>query len=245
MLFHTQDSSLFYESSCKEAIYIHGEGIMTLLFTVCAALGGTILVLQFLLSLIGLGGHPDFGGDVGHDIGGDFHDGGGDLHSGDVHTEVSHDSHSSDQNVHHDASWLFRVLSFRAIVAALAFFGLSGLAADAAEVPVPLTLLIAIAAGMAAIYGVYWIMRGMQSLQAEGTVRLDQAIGKTGTVYLRIPANESESGKIQINLQNRTMEYLAMTSGPEIPTGTEVEVVGVISPTTVAVLPITGPDNIS
>jgi membrane protein implicated in regulation of membrane protease activity len=211
---------------------------MNLLFLLCATVGGTILVLQFLMGLVGLGGHTDLGGDMGHDFGGDFHDGAGDMHSGDVHT----DGHTSDSGGHHDANWLFRVLSFRAVVAALAFFGLAGLAADSAKIALPFTLLIALAAGTAALYGVYWIMRGMQSLQAEGTVRIERAVGKIGTVYLRIPANESESGKIQINLQNRTVEYLAMTSGPEIPTGTEVEIVGVISPNTVAVAPVTGPE---
>jgi membrane protein implicated in regulation of membrane protease activity len=213
---------------------------MTLLFTACAALGGTILVLQFLLGLAGLGGHADLGGDVGHDFGsGDLHDG-GDLHSADGHGEAAHDSHADDHADHHDTNFLFRILSFRAIVAALAFFGFAGLAGDAAEIPLPVTLLIAVAAGFAAMYGVYWMMRAMQSLQAEGTARIERAVGKIGTVYLRIPANESESGKVQLNLQNRTMEYLAMTSGPEIPSGAKVEVVGVISPTTLAVVPVTG-----
>lgn len=215
---------------------------MPLLFTVCAALGCTILILQFLLGLMGLGGHSDVGGDVAHDFGSDFH-AGGDLHGGDVHADGAHDSHSSDDADHHDANWFFRMLSLRAIVAALAFFGLSGLAGNAAELPLPWTLLIALAAGLAAMYGVYWMMRGMQMLQAEGTVRIERAIGKIGTVYLRVPANESESGKIQLSLQNRTMEYLAMTSGSEIPTGTKVEVVGVISPTTVAVVPVTGSES--
>jgi membrane protein implicated in regulation of membrane protease activity len=134
------------------------------------------------------------------------------------------------------------MLSFRAVVAALAFFGLAGLAGDSAKLPTPATLLIAVGAGLAAMYGVYWVMRGLQSVQAEGTARIERAVGKIGTVYLRIPAEESESGKIQIDLQNRTMEYLAMTSGPEIPTGAEVEVVGVISPTTVSVRAI-GEEN--
>jgi hypothetical protein len=214
---------------------------MTLLFTACAALGGTILVLQFLLGLAGLGGHADLGGDVGHDFGGgDFHDGGGDLHSADGHAEAAHDSHADDHTDHHETNWLFRMLSFRAIVAALAIFGLAGLAGDAAQIPLPVTLLIAVTAGVAAMYGVYWMMRAMQSLQAEGTAKIERAVGKIGTVYLRIPANEAESGKVQLNLQNRTMEYLAMTSGPEIPSGAKVEVVGVISPTTLAVVPVTG-----
>jgi membrane protein implicated in regulation of membrane protease activity len=134
------------------------------------------------------------------------------------------------------------MLSFRAIVAALAFFGLAGLASQSAQLATPVTLLIALGAGLAAMYGVYWMMRGLNSLQAEGTARIERSVGKVGRVYLRVPANESESGKIQINLQNRTMEYLAMTSGPEIPTGAEVEVVGVISPTTVSVRAI-GEEN--
>jgi membrane protein implicated in regulation of membrane protease activity len=208
---------------------------MHLLFAVCAVLGGTILVLQFLLSLLGLGGHHDFGGDAGHDFGGD-------AHGGDMHADGTHDSHSGHAD-HHDSNLFFRMLSFRAVVAALAFFGLAGLAGQSAHLTAPVTLVIALGAGFAAMYGVYWMMRGLNSLQVEGTARIERSVGKVGRVYLRVPANESESGKIQVNLQNRTMEYLATTTGPEIPTGAEVEVVGVISPTTVSVRAVNGENN--
>jgi hypothetical protein len=60
-------------------------------------------------------------------------------------------------------------------------------------------------------------------------------VGQHGSVYLRIPGNNSGNGKIQINLQNRTMDYLAVTSGPELPTGTKVVVVGIVNPTTLEV----------
>ena len=49
---------------------------MTTLFIICAVLGGTILVCQTLLTLLGLAGdsmHLDLPHDVGHDAGGDFH----------------------------------------------------------------------------------------------------------------------------------------------------------------------------
>ena len=82
---------------------------------------------------------------------------------------------------------------------------------------------------------VYWMMRGLQELRADGTVRVQHAVGQHGNVYLRVPANRSGSGKIQFNLQNRTMEYLAITAGPELPTGTKVVVVGVVNPTTLEV----------
>jgi hypothetical protein len=211
---------------------------MTYVFIVCAATGGTVLVIQFLLGLIGLGGEMfevDVPQDVGHDFGGDFHgDTGGDFH-GDHGGGGDHAAQSADQSDHHDSMHLFRILSFRTVVAALAFFGLAGLAAQSSGASDSTTLLIAVAAGAAAMAAVYWMMRGLQELRADGTVRVQRAVGQHGNVYLRVPANRSGSGKIQFNLQNRTMEYLAVTAGPELPTGTKVVVVGVVNPTTLEV----------
>ncbi len=217
---------------------------MTAVFIVCAALGGTVLVLQFVMALIGLGGHAfdaDVPHDIGHGFGGDFHADDFHVGDGDVDADVFHGDHG-DATVDHDAqvgqhgtTWLFGVLSFRTIVAALAFFGLAGLAAEAADTPASTTLLVAVAAGAAAMAAVYWMMRGLRELRSEGTVRISHAVGRGGSVYLRVPANNSGSGKIQLNLQNRTMEYLAITTGPELPTGTKVVVVSVVNPTTLEV----------
>jgi len=213
---------------------------MTTVFIICAALGGTVLVIQFIMALIGLGGDMldmDVSADVGHDIGGgDFHGdlGGGDLHGGDFHTDHGGDSHAHDATTH-GSTWLFAVVSFRTVVAALAFFGLAGLWAQASDVSAPMVLLVAAAAGVLAMFLVYWLMLGLTKLQAEGNVRIQRAVGQRGTVYLRVRGNRSGTGKIQFNLQNRTMEYLAVTAGEELPTGTKVIVVGVVDPTTLEV----------
>jgi hypothetical protein len=207
---------------------------MSTVFIVCAAIGSTILVLQFLLTLCGLGGHAfhvDAPSDFGHDFGGDFH---GDT-GGDFHCDHGGDAAHADQSDHHGSTWLFGVLSFRTIVAALAFFGLSGLAAQSADASTPTALAVALAAGAAAMFGVYWMLRGLYALQADGNIRIQRAVGRHGNVYLRIPSNRSGSGKIQFNLQNRTMEYLAVTAGPELPTGAKVVVVGVVNPNTLEV----------
>ena len=86
------------------------------------------------------------------------------------------------------------------------------------------------------MFGVYWMMRVLYTLQAEGTVRIDRPSARRArsTCGSRPPGR---AGKIQINLQNRTMEYLAVSGGPELPTGTKVVVVGVITPDTVEVQP--------
>jgi hypothetical protein len=216
-----------------------GAETMNEVFIVCAAVGGTVLVIQFLMGLIGLGGHMfdvDVPQDVGHDFGGDFHgDAGGDFHGDHAGGGDGHAADGADQAGHHGSMHLLRILSFRAIVAALAFFGLGGLAAQSSGADMPTVLVIAAGAGVAAMVAVYWMMRGLQELRADGTVRLQRALGQHGNVYLRVPANRSGSGKIQFNLQNRTMEYLAVTAGPELATGTKVVVVGVVNPTTLEV----------
>jgi hypothetical protein len=235
---------------------------MTLVFLFCAVVGGTIMVCQLVLSLLGLAGdtlHLDVGQDVGHDVGVDAghdfgtdvgHDFGADVHaeaagadlhadSGDFHAHVGGaGAHAGHEALGHGSTWLFAMISFRTVVAAMAFFGLAGLAADAAELPIGTTILVALAAGFAAMYGVYWMFQLLARMRSEGTVRLENALGRHGTVYLRIPGGRSGVGKIQLNLQNRTMEYLATTAGPELPTGAKVVVVQLVTPDTLEVQPV-------
>ena len=145
-------------------------------FIACAALGGTLMVGQFILSLIGFGHHADldhdFSGDVGHDVGGHDADG-------------QHGTHDDAQShADHGNNWFLKALSLRTLVAAITFFGLAGLASVKADVTGPQSLLIAFASGVAALYGVYYIMQSLYRLKADGTERISRAIGAEGTVYL-------------------------------------------------------------
>ena len=65
--------------------------------------------------------------------------------------------------------------------------------------------------------------------------RIDRAVGCTGTVYLRVPGAKGGAGKVHLALQNRTVEYQAVTAGEEIPTGKPVKVVAVVNADTVEV----------
>src|SRR5262245_55390910 len=119
--------------------------VMTYLFLFCAVVGGTVLICQFVLTLLGLSG--DHGLDAGHG-GGDV---GHDVHAGGAHGAES-DGH--DAAGQHGSSWLFAMISFRTLVAAAAFFGLTGLAAQSAGQPMGVQLLLAVFAGLGAMYGV-------------------------------------------------------------------------------------------
>jgi hypothetical protein len=193
-------------------------------FLICALLGGTLLVGQFVLSLFGLGG--------GHDVDADHGDVGGGEH------DVHHGEHAHDEPHDHATAWYVGILTLRSLVAAVTFFGLGGLAASGGGERGPfLSLAVAFAAGLGALFLVGSIMRALHKLKAEGTIRYDRAVGSTGTVYLTVPGNRKGTGKVTVTMQNRTMELHAVTAASDLPTGTKVVVLSVVSPGTVEVAP--------
>jgi membrane protein implicated in regulation of membrane protease activity len=210
--------------------------MMPTLFLICATIGGTILIGQFVLALVGFGGHGDFDGDVPHDFGGDMpHD----LHV-DAHDAHSPDHELGEHGVGHGnlSAWLFGVLSFKTVTAALAFFGLAGCAANAAQMGTGAQLVIASGAGFAAMHGVHWLMRSIRRLSEDGTQRIERSLGKEGTVYLTIPAQRKGTGKVQFKLQNRLVQYEAITAHDDpLPTGSKVQIVGMAGKTVLEVEP--------
>src|SRR3954454_1764215 len=164
---------------------------MSTLFLIAAVVGGTVLVCQFALTLLGLG-HD--GGGVGHHFGGDFQtdahfgsDGhfGGDAHAGGLHDSQAGGHNDSEQ--HSDSSHVFSVISFRTVVAALAFFGVAGEAALSAGYAASTSLVLAIIAGGFAMYGMYNLMRLIAGLNSSGNERIGSPIGRQPLVYLPIP----------------------------------------------------------
>jgi uncharacterized protein (DUF2126 family) len=194
---------------------------MEITYLICAAIGGTLIVCQFVLTLFGLGSDHDMGGhdgDVGHgDVGG--HDSAGDHHGGNGH----------------DSTWFMGVLTFRTLSAATAFFGLTGIIGQRAELEPFVTLLLALAAGAGALFLVSWIMRLMVRMNIDGTVRIDHAVGCRGTVYVTIPSAHEGQGKVQVSVQNRTLEYKAVTAQGPLAPGVKIVVVRVAAPDTVEV----------
>ncbi len=192
---------------------------MNTLFGICAVLGGTVLVCQFVLTLFGLGHAHDFVDHIPGDVGDVGHAGGDDGHA----------------QQEHGSNWFFGIITFRTVVAALTFFGLAGLAMESGGAATGPTLIVALGSGVAAMYGVHSMMQFLAGMRADGTVRIDRAVGQTGTVYVTIPARRGGAGKIQMNLQNRTMEFPALTASDELPPGATIKVVNVVGPDTVEV----------
>jgi membrane protein implicated in regulation of membrane protease activity len=187
-------------------------------------LGGTVFLFQFLLALVGFGAEDfELGDDLPDDV---------DL---DVPDDVSHGASPVD----HGSTWMFGVVSFRTVVAALTFFGLVGLASLEAGWGSALSAILAVVAGFAAMWGVHWLMQRLYRLRHDGSQRIERSVGRTATVYIPIPPNQSGTGKVQLEMQGRIVEYAAMSSESEkLPTGAKVTVVDYIGPHTLMVAPI-------
>ncbi len=172
-------------------------------YRICALVGGTILVLQTLMMVLGAGGDHDLDhghGDLsGHDV-------------GHVHEGLA------------DVKWL----SLKTVVSALTFFGLSGLAAEQAGLSWGVGLALSVVAGGIAVFMVAFLMASLAKLQSRGNVVLANAVGHVGRVYLRIPATRTGAGKVTVEVQGRSLEVAATTAGPELPTGASVRIVGLV-----------------
>jgi hypothetical protein len=213
---------------------------MEIAYMACAVVGGTLIVCQFLLTLLGLGGHHDAGGGhdlVGHDVGG--HDAGG------GHDAAGHDSVHDHHGESGAASWFASVLTFRTLTAAVAFFGLAGLILNEAEVGPGFTLVGAVAAGLAALFTVRWLMQNLSRLNVDGTLHIRGAVGAAGTVYLSIPAARAGAGKVHVAVSGRLVEYKAVTAEDGLATGAKVVVVSVVNADTVEVVPAPSPERVS
>ncbi|GAA4439009.1 hypothetical protein [Bremerella cremea] len=182
----------------------------------CAVVAGTIFVLQFLLAVVGIG-----------------------LEGTDLPDEIPDDIPDDYTGDAHGSTALFGVISFKTLVTAFTFFGLAGLACLSAGLNEPVSFAIAVAFGIAAMYAVHWLMQVMLRLAQDGTVRIANSVGENGTVYIPIPPHQEGVGKIQIRVQDQIVEYAAQTTAEtKLTTGTPVQVVEVLSPTIVLVVPL-------
>ena len=118
-------------------------------------------------------------------------------------------------------------LSFRTVVAFVTFFGIAGMACSRAGLSTGVSLLVAVVVGSLAFWLVGLAMVQLARLRSEGNVDIRNAVGVEAKVYLTVPGARSGSGRVTVPIQGRSMQFKAITSGPELPTGCLCKVVGV------------------
>ena len=118
------------------------------------------------------------------------------------------------------------LFSVRGIMAMLCVGGWSGLALYASGVNRPVTVIVSLVCGIAALFVIAYLMKAAMKLQSNGAITLGTAIGKTGRVYIPIPPKAEGSGKITLTVQERFIEADAVTTADrKLRTGEVVRVV--------------------
>jgi membrane protein implicated in regulation of membrane protease activity len=199
-----------------------------------------ILILQTLLVLFGLGENDadssaDAGADVDVDVDVDVNiDVDVDAAAGlDLDGDGIPDSVDADAGAGSSGLALF---SLRGILAFFAVGGWAGIAVAGLIDSAFLAVVCAFIAGAVALYAVALLFKYTARLQSAGNLNLRNAVGKTATVYITIPASRNGAGKVHIVFQERYSELSAVTD-EETPlrTGTLVEIVGVADENTLLV----------
>jgi hypothetical protein len=135
-----------------------------------------------------------------------------------------------DIDIETDHGISFQFLTLKNMVGFFTVFAWTGIACIDAGFSQPVTLFISTAAGL----GMMSIMAGMFYLiskaGADGTMKIEKAIGVVGEVYLTIPSKRSSLGKVQIKVTGSLRTLDAMTDhDQDIPTGKLITVSKIIN----------------
>lgn len=182
-------------------------------YLVCAVIGSLLFLLRLGLSI--------FGGEAGN-----------------VDTDmVSEVAHLDSADAHHVGDPGFQLFSLQGITGFFIMFGLVGLALSRAGGQIVWTALGGVAAGGMTMVVIAGIVYYIQRLQSEGTLHMENTVGKEGIVYLTIP--ENGTGQVSVVVQGGLRQFDAVSSaGQRIPTGDKIRVVRVVSSRILVVEPL-------
>jgi len=170
---------------------------LEIFFLICAIVGSVFVVLKLILQF------------VGADIDGDF----------DADMDVDMEHTGSDAGFH----WL----SMHGISSFFMMFGFVGLALYRQNsTGIIISIIGGIIAGSISVWIISKIFHLAAKLQSSGNLKMANAVGCKGTVYLHIP--KDGIGRVTLDFNNRLRELDASDiNGEEVPTGTPVIVVKV------------------
>ncbi len=124
----------------------------------------------------------------------------------------------------------FQFFTFKNVVAFFTIFGWTGVTCLENGLSTGVTLTIAVVAGLIMMVATSALFFWIHSLAESGTLKINNAVGQIGEVYLPIGKNRSKIGKISIKVQGSLRELEALTDeDKDLTTSTVVKVVEVIS----------------
>ncbi|MDR0426197.1 MAG: hypothetical protein LBH24_03400 [Clostridiales bacterium] len=207
---------MLFASAIGDWWMIELDGLQRVMFII-ACVTSAIFLVQLILALIGIG----------------------DDSSLDMDTDIA----SADTDIFNNEPFAtisgLRLLSFRTVMAFLCV-GAWSLFLFQFWMEWYLSATLGIVFGAAAAVGVAFLVRAIFRMQENGNILIENAIGKIGDVYLRIPGLRAGSGKVTLVVQDSFIEREAVTDCElDIKTGEKVRVIDAINSSVLLVEPVT------
>lgn len=179
---------------------------MLSLFWIFALTGSLVLIIQSILLLIGFGED----GDVDADL--------------DVDSDIDFDSEGIDSL---EGGMEFPFFTLKSLTGFIGGFGWGGLIMLKAGKSISTSLIVAFVVGIILSLSVSALLYALSKLKNSGNLKMKNALGKTGSVYLVIPEYEKGTGIVQVIVQDSLRELKAVSKGEKIPTGSRIKIVAV------------------
>jgi membrane protein implicated in regulation of membrane protease activity len=133
-----------------------------------------------------------------------------------------------DGNLEGGSDSSFQFISLQGVAGFFTMFGLVGLAMHSGGQGTWISVAGAVVSGLITLWLVSMIFQSMRRMQSDGTLRISNAIGEEGTVYLTIPDNGT--GQVQVAVQGGLKIFNAVSADHQrIPTGASIRVVKIVS----------------
>jgi len=135
-----------------------------------------------------------------------------------------------DAEVEADHGVAFQFFTLKNMVAFFTIFSWTGIACIDSGLSGTISLLISFFAGLAMMALMATLMYFIMKTNVSGTLKMKNAVGKVGEVYLRLGAKRGNIGKVQIKVQGSMRTLDALTDDEEdIPTGKVITVSNIIN----------------
>lgn len=148
-----------------------------------------------------------------------------------------HDASDADVlDVDHGGGGIFSIKPLTGFF--LAFGWAGGLALDNG-LSFPAALGVALLAGALGMLLIVAMIRAIYSMRSDGTVRVNDAVGAVGTVYVTVPPRRRSGGQVTVSFAGRQETLGALSTADRlVPSGEKVKVVAVVDSHTVLVEPL-------
>ena len=185
----------------------------------CIAIPSTlILLLQTIMTLCGFG-HEGGDMNVSDTSGIDF-----DM---DMPDDISFDTDIGDGSPVSDLGSM-HFFTMQGIVAFFCIFGWTSIIILHGGGSGTVSVLVGLVFGFIAMFAVAKIMQVSAKMTQSGTLDMRNTLGETGRVYLTVPPKGAGTGKVNITVQGRFMEFDALNSSDmAIQTGENIRVIDI------------------